>query len=117
MRNLWAFFQFHPISDDDEYLAMKLLYATLYDGARRWYNGLPNASIKSMDKLEEEFLKIWSVKEEPNMFLTRLNNIIKAENETDREFHDKFERLVQQICSRHHPSNKFLLFLYTKAFT
>jgi hypothetical protein len=35
MSNFWAFFQFHPISDDVEYLAMKLFFATLYDGARR----------------------------------------------------------------------------------
>jgi hypothetical protein len=95
MSNFWAFFQLHPISDDVEYLAMKLFSTTLYDGARRWYNGLPDASITSMDKLEEVFLKIWSVKEDPNMLLIRLNNITKVENETVREFHDKFERLIQ----------------------
>jgi hypothetical protein len=51
------------------------------------------------------------------MLLIRLNNMTKDENETFREFHDKFERLVQQIPAIHHPSNNFLLFLYTKAFT
>jgi hypothetical protein len=35
MSNLWAFYQLHHISDDDEYLSMKLLPATLYDGARQ----------------------------------------------------------------------------------
>jgi hypothetical protein len=45
------------ISDDVEDLAMKLFSTTLHDGARRWYNGLPGASIKTMDKLEEIFLK------------------------------------------------------------
>ena len=73
---------------------MKFFSATLYDGTRRWYNGLPNASITSMDKLEEVFLKIWSFKEDPSMLLIRLNNITKAKNETVREFHDKFERLI-----------------------
>jgi hypothetical protein len=117
MANFWAFFQLHPINDNAKYLAMKLFYATLYDGTRIWYNGLLDASITSMDKLEEVFLKRWSVKEDPNMLLVRLNNITKAENETVREFHDKFERLIQQIPSNHHPSNNFLLFLYTKSFT
>jgi hypothetical protein len=70
-----------------------------------------------MDKLEEVFLKRWSVKEDPSMLLIRLNNIKKAKNEIVREFHDKFERLIQQILTSHHPSNNFLLFLYTKAFT
>jgi hypothetical protein len=116
-RDLWAFFQPHPISDDVEYLTMELFSATLYDGARRWYNGLPDASITSMDKLKEVFLKRWSVKEDPNMLLIRLNRITKAENEIVREFHDKFERLIQQIPESHHPSSNFLLFLYTKDFT
>jgi hypothetical protein len=71
MSNLWAFFQLHPINDDVEYLAMKLFSATLYDGVRRWYKGLPDASITSMDKLEEVFLKRWSVKEDPNMLANK----------------------------------------------
>jgi hypothetical protein len=70
-----------------------------------------------MDKLEEVFLKRWSVKEDPNMLLIRLNNITKKENETVKEFHDKFEILVQKISMSYHPSNNFLLFLYTKSFT
>jgi hypothetical protein len=57
MSNLWEFFHLHPISDDTEDLAMKFFSATLHDGAKRWYNGLPNASIKTMDILEEIFLK------------------------------------------------------------
>jgi Tfp pilus assembly protein PilN len=70
-----------------------------------------------MDKLEEVFLKRWSIKEDPNMLLTRLNNLVKQENETIREFHNKFETLLQKIPLSHHPSPSFLLFIYTKAFT
>jgi hypothetical protein len=80
MRNFWAFFQLHPISDDAEDLAMKLFFATLYTGSRRWYNSLPDAIITTMDKLEDVCLKRWSVKEDPNMLLIRLNNITKSEN-------------------------------------
>jgi hypothetical protein len=50
-----------------------------------------------MDKLEEVFRKTWSVKEDPNMMVIMLNNITKADNEIVMEFHDKFERLIQQI--------------------
>jgi hypothetical protein len=70
MRNFWAFFQLHPISDDAKDLFMKLFSATLYDASRRWYLSLPDGSIKTMDRLEEAFLKIWSVKEDPNILLT-----------------------------------------------
>jgi hypothetical protein len=41
MSNFWVFFQLRPISDGVEDLAMKLFFATHYDGTRRWYNGLP----------------------------------------------------------------------------
>ena len=57
MRKFYAFFHLHPINDDDEDLAMNLFSATLYDCARRWYNGLLDASITTMEKLEEVFLK------------------------------------------------------------
>jgi hypothetical protein len=50
------------------------------------------------------------------MLFIRLSNITKQENETVREFHDKFGNLVQKIPMSHHPSDSFLLFLYTKAF-
>jgi hypothetical protein len=69
MSNFWAFFQLHPISDDVEDLVMKLCSATLYDVARCWYLSLPDGSIKTMDRLEQIFLRRWSIKEDPNMFL------------------------------------------------
>jgi hypothetical protein len=117
MSNFWAFFQLHPISDDSEYLSMKLFFATLHDGARRWYNDLLDASIKTMDRLEEVFLKQWSFKEDPNMLLIRMNNLVKQENEIVKEFHEKFETLLQNIPVSHQPSDRFLLFPYTKSFT
>jgi len=82
MSNFWAFFQLHPISDVAEDRVMKLFAATLYDASRHWYLSLPNGSIKTMDRLEEAFLKRWSVKEDPNMLLTRLNSLAKYENES-----------------------------------
>jgi hypothetical protein len=62
MDNFWAFFQLHPISDDVEYLAMKLFFATLHGNARKWYDDLLDASITSMDQLEETFLEKWVIK-------------------------------------------------------
>jgi hypothetical protein len=67
-----------------------------------------------MDQLEETLL--WSVKEDPNMLLTRLNEIKKTKSETVREFHTKFERLLQQIPRIHHLRGDYILFLYIKAY-
>jgi hypothetical protein len=82
MSSFWAFFQLYPISDDVEYLVMKLFFSTLYDASRQWYLILPDGSIKTMDRLEEAFLKRWSIKEDPRMLLTRLNSLAKYENES-----------------------------------
>jgi hypothetical protein len=51
------------------------------------------------------------------MLLIRMNNLVKQENEAVREFHEKFETLMQNIPVSHHPSTNFLLFIYTKSFT
>jgi hypothetical protein len=48
MDNFWAFFQLHPISDDVEYLAMKLFSSTLHGNVREWYDNVPDASITPM---------------------------------------------------------------------
>jgi hypothetical protein len=73
---------------------MKLFFATLLDASRRWYHNLLDGSINTMNKLEEVFLKRWSIKEDPNMLLTRLNYLWKHENETIQEFHTRFETLL-----------------------
>jgi hypothetical protein len=116
MNNFWVFFQLHPISDDVEDLVMKLFSATLYDASRRWYLSLLDGSIKTMDRLEEAFLKIWSVKEDPNMLLTRLNNLAKYENESIREFDTRFETLLQIIPTSLHPKDDYLVHVYTRSF-
>jgi hypothetical protein len=116
MSNFWAFFQLHPISDDVEYLVMKLFSATLLDASRRWYLSLPGRGIKTMDTVDEVFLKRWSIKEDPNMLLTRLNSLWKHENESIREFHTRFETLLQKIPASHHPKGGYLVHIYTKSF-
>jgi hypothetical protein len=117
MSNFWAFFQLHPISDDAKDLVMKLFSATLYDAAIRWYLGQTDGSIKTMDRLEQIFLRRWSIKEDPNMLLTRLNGLARHENESIREFHTRFEALLQRIPPSHHPKDDYLVHIYTRSFT
>jgi hypothetical protein len=117
MSNFWEFFQLHPISDDDEDLVMKLFSATLYDAARRWYLILPDGSIKTIDRLEKIFLRRWRIKEDPNIFLTRLNSLAKHENDSIWEFHTRFEALLQRIPPSHHPKDDYLVHIYTKYFS
>jgi hypothetical protein len=116
MGNFWAFFQLHPISDDAEDLVMKLFSATLHGNARKWYDGLPNASITSMDQLEETFLKRWNIKiEDIHMLIKKLEHMKQTQNETVREFTTRLENLLHQIPRSHHPKDKYLADLYTNA--
>jgi hypothetical protein len=54
---------------------------------------LPIASITSMDQLEEVFLRIWNVKEDPNMLLQIIMHINKDEKNVVKELHAKFKRI------------------------
>jgi hypothetical protein len=45
LSNFWALFQLNPMSDDVEYLVMKLSSTTLTDVSRRWYESLPDKCI------------------------------------------------------------------------
>jgi hypothetical protein len=116
MDNFWAFFQLHPISDDAEYLEMKLFSATLHDNARKWYDDLPDSSITSMIQIEETFLEKWGIKLEYIHMLIKIFEYMKQTmNETDKEFHTRFENLLLKILISHHPEDRYLIYLYTNA--
>jgi hypothetical protein len=95
---------------------MKRFSATLHDDVIRWYDGLPNAIITSMDQLEEVFLKIWNVKEDPDMLLQRLMHVNNSENEDVNDFHANFKRMSQQLPRIHCHVFEFPLVIYIRAF-
>jgi hypothetical protein len=69
-----------------------------------------------MDQLEETFLKRWGMKlEDIQTLLKRLEYVKQTENETVRDFQDRFEDLLYQIPRNHHPEDKYLVYLYTNA--
>jgi hypothetical protein len=95
MSKLWAFFQYHPASDEAEDLVMKLFSASLHGEARRWYDNLPAASITSMDHFEEIFLARWVMKlEDIQSLLKGLECIKQTEDEIIRVFGVRFQRLL-----------------------
>jgi hypothetical protein len=51
--------------------------------------------IKTMDQLEETFLKRWGTREDPNMVLMQLMYIRNEENETVKNFNTRFEKMLQ----------------------
>jgi hypothetical protein len=116
MSDFWAFFQLHPVSDDAEDLVMKLFSATLYGNAREWYDNLPNASITTMEQLEETFLKSWGMKlEDIQPLLKELEYAKQTKDETVWDFQHRFQRLLYQIPRDHYPEDKYLVDLFNNA--
>jgi hypothetical protein len=73
-------------------------------------------TITSMDQLEETFLEKWGIKlEDTHMLIKRLEYMKQTKNETVKEFHTRFENLLQQIPRSHQPEDKYLLYLYINA--
>jgi hypothetical protein len=104
MRNFWDFFLSHPIVDEDQDLVMKLFSAGLYCNTREWYDNFPNASITTMEQFEETFLRRWGIQlEDITILLKRLEHIKQLEDESIRDFQDRFEDIPYQILERHHP--------------
>jgi hypothetical protein len=99
-----------------EDLVMKLFSATLHGNARKWYDNLPDASITTMGQLEETFLEKWGIQlEDISVLLKRLEDIKQTENETLRDFQDRFENTLYQIPKSHRPEDKYIVHLYTHA--
>jgi hypothetical protein len=116
MSDFWDLFLFHHINDDAEYLVMKLFSATLYGNSRKWYENLCNASITTMEQLEETFFERWGIQlEDISVLLKRLEHIKQTEKETIRHFQDMFEGILYQIPEIHHPEDKYIIHLYTNA--
>jgi hypothetical protein len=73
MNDFYSYFGLHPINDDVEDVVMKIFPTTLHRNAKKWYDDLLDASITSINQLEEVFLKEWGIKlEEIQTLLKRL---------------------------------------------
>jgi hypothetical protein len=95
---------------------MKLLFATPHGNARKWYDRLLDANIISMDQLEETFLEKWNIKiEDIHMLINRVEYMKQTKNKTIKEFHTRFEYLLQQIPRYHHPEDRYPVYLYINA--
>jgi hypothetical protein len=95
---------------------MKLFSNTLHGNAKKWYDNLPNASITSMNQLEEVFLEEWGIQSEDiSVLLKNFEHIKQTENETLWNFQSRFERTLYQIPKGHCPENKYIVHIYTHA--
>jgi hypothetical protein len=116
MRNFWNFFLSYPVDDYAEDVVMKLFSTTLSYNAKEWYDNLPDASITTMEQFEKTFLERWGIQlEDIPALLKELEHIKQAEDETVRDFQIRFENMLYQIPESHHPEERYLVHLFTRA--
>jgi hypothetical protein len=116
VNNFYSYFGLHPVDDDVKDVVMKFFPTTLYGNAKRWYDDLPDASITSMNQLEEVFLKEWGIRlGDISVLLKIFEHIKQAENETLFDFQSRFEGTLCQIPRSHRPEDKYIVHLYTHA--
>jgi hypothetical protein len=112
----YSYFRLHPVDDDAEDVVMKLFSNTLHGNAKKWYDNLPNASITSMNQLEEVFLEEWGIQSEDiSVLLKNFEHIKQTENETLFNFQSRFEGTLYQIPASHRPEEEYVVHLYTHA--
>jgi hypothetical protein len=116
MSEFYSYFIFHPVDDDAEDIVMKLFSKTLHGNAKKWYDNLPNASITSMNQLEEVFLEEWGIQSEDiSVLLKTFEHIKQTENETLFDFQSRFEDALHQIPASHRLEEEYVVHLYTYA--
>jgi hypothetical protein len=116
MRNFWNFVLSYPVNDYVEDVAMKLFSTTFCCNAKEWYDNLPDASITTMEHFEKTFLERWGIQlEDIPTLLKELEHIKQAEDETVGDFQDRFENMLYQIPESHHPEERYLVHLFTRA--
>jgi len=116
MNEFYSYFGLHPISDGAEDVVMKFFPITLHENAKKWYDDLLDASITSMNQLEEVFLKEWGIRlGDISVLLKIFKHIKQAENETLFDFQSRFEGTLCQIPRSHRPKDKYIVHWYTHA--
>jgi hypothetical protein len=115
MDEFYSYFRLHPVDDDAEDIVMNFFSTTFHGNAKKWYHDLPDASITSMNQLEEIFLEEWGIQlEYISILLKHFEHIRQTENETLWNFQSRFERTLYQIPKGHHPENKYIVHIYTR---
>jgi hypothetical protein len=116
VNKFYSYFGLHPVDGDAEYVVMKIFPTTLHGNAKKWYDDLPDASITSMNQLEEVFLKEWGIiLGEISVLLKIFEHIKQAENETLFDFQSRLEGTLCQIPRSHRPEDKYIVHLYIHA--
>jgi hypothetical protein len=61
---------------------MKLFASSLVQNTRKWYNNLPDKSIKTCEAFHDIFAKIWGMEKDGRFLLVQFNEMKNKKNES-----------------------------------
>jgi hypothetical protein len=102
------------VEHDDVF--MRLFIQTLEGDVRKWFRGLPVATIGTWKALESTFMRQWGEKRDHLYYLTEFGSLKKKENETIVEFNRIFNKLYNNIPIDIKPSQPTTKVTYVGAF-
>jgi DNA-binding transcriptional regulator GbsR (MarR family) len=76
---------------------MRLLASSLTEYSQRWFRGLLDNHVESYEYFTKLFNNRWTKNKENGMFVAKLNQINKKQNETVSEIENRIDRLYNQI--------------------
>jgi hypothetical protein len=86
LKSMWILsmhvLKLHPLNNDDEDVVMNFFVASLVENARKWYNNLPDKSIKTWKYFHDTFMNRWGTKRDGRLLLAQFNEMKKKENES-----------------------------------
>jgi hypothetical protein len=94
----------------------KCFALSLKKDARKWFTGLPDNSINSLDGCRDTFFSRWLERRDSRFLLNALTNMKRNENETIDEFNLRFNKIIQDIPHDHQPTPTTILLYYLNAF-
>lgn len=108
------YFELHEIDIFD--VQMKLFAQTLAGDVRKWFRSLPDNSTDSLEVFQQQFLKIWEKKKNPQYILSEYENIRRGPNEIVQDYYTRFNGIYNAIPVNLIPPLDLALIKFTDGF-
>jgi hypothetical protein len=102
-------YDFHQYGKEHLDIFMKFFLASLTGDARKWSINLPRKILTTCEYLEQDFLQRWGVMENMASLYSQYLKICKQDDETVREFNDRFNALPGRIDYDFQPKSVILV--------
>jgi hypothetical protein len=95
---------------------MKLFVQSLDGEVRKWFKGLPPASIADIEALDETFIKQWGDRRDYLYYITKFGALKRNNGESISDFTKRFNKMYGRIPDDIKPNEAFTNITYANAF-